>query len=110
MKSINNTSPKGEEVLARIRQVGPFTDGSLTVTSRRCGKPACRCAQEGPIHETALLTWKQGGKTQTLYVPMALREEVLAWVKEGRLLKRLVRQMSKAQRQFLISRRQITSR
>jgi hypothetical protein len=59
--------------------------------------------QEGPLHEVALLTWKEEKRTRTLYVPIELRQEVAKWVQEGKLLKRLVAEVSEAQREFLIS-------
>lgn len=102
------TTPKGWEVLDRIRKIRPFIQASLTVTKKRCGNPGCRCAKEGPIHEVALLTWKEGKRTRTLYVPMELREEVARWVEEGKALKRLIREMSKAQREFLVEKKKST--
>ena len=89
-----STSETGKAVLARIRKIRPFLEGSLTITHKRCGNPKCRCVQEGPIHETALLTWKEGKKTHTLYVPKPLRPEVAQWVEEAKQLKRLVHEMS----------------
>jgi hypothetical protein len=44
--------------------------------------PTGRCAQEGPIHETALLTWKDGTVTRTLHVPRELRAQVREWIQE----------------------------
>lgn len=95
-------SPVGRNILDQVRRVGPFIEASLTVTHKRCGRPQCRCAQEGPIHETALLTWKEKAVTHTLYVPVEMREEVQTWVDNWKLLRRLIRQMSQAQRQFLL--------
>ena len=99
------TSPEGRNILERVRSVGPFIEASLTVTRKRCGRPQCRCAQEGPIHETALLTWKEKTVTHTLYVPVDMREEVQTWVDNWKLLRRLIRQMSQAQREFLLQRK-----
>jgi len=80
-------------------------EGSLTISTKRCGRPTCRCATEGPLHETALLTWKEQQKTCTLHIPIALREEVAAWVAECQRLKALIHTMSAAQRAFLIAQR-----
>lgn len=99
------TTPAGRRVLTRIRAIRPFLEGSLTLTAKRCGRATCRCAREGPLHEVALLTWKEGGRTQTLHVPQALRKEVAAWVAEAKRLHHLRRQMSAAQRAFLRARR-----
>ena len=99
------TSEAGKRILARIRKIKPFVQASLSICRKRCGNPTCRCAPEGPIHETALLTWKEGGRTHTLYVPGELRQEVAKWVEEGKLLKNLIGQMSAAQRELLIRKR-----
>jgi hypothetical protein len=97
-------------LLAAIHEIEFFVEGSLTVTHKRCGNPRCRCATEGPIHETALLTWKEGRKTRTLYVPVDSREEVAQWVAEAKRLKRLMHDVSAAQRRRLQSRRRNTPR
>ena len=99
------TSPAGQRILARLRSIGPFLEGSLTISTKRCGRRTCRCAAEGPIHETALLTWKEQQKTCTLHIPIALRKEVAAWVAECQRLKELIHAMSAAQRAFLITQR-----
>ena len=99
------TSAAGQRVLTRLRTIGPFLEGSLTRSTKRCGRPTCRCATAGPLHETALLTWKEQQKTCTLYIPIAWREEVAAWVAECQRLKALIHVMSAAQRAFLIAHR-----
>lgn len=104
------TTAAGRRLLAQFRTLGPFLEGSLTLTTKRCGRPTCRCVAEGPLHEAALLTWKEAGTTQTLHVPIALREEVAAWVDEGKRLKQLIHAMSAAQRAFLIAQRRAQPR
>jgi len=105
MPSSAQTSAAGQSILAHLRAIGPFLEGSLTVTTKRCGKPTCRCVEAGPLHETAVLTWKEVGTTRTLHVPIALREAVAAWVAEGKRLKQLSHEMAVAQRAFLIAQR-----
>ena len=105
MKRSLATSAAGKRLLTRIHRIQPFLLASFYVTKRRCGRPSCRCVKEGPLHEAALLTWKEGGRTRAIYVPRELRQEVARWVKEGKLLKRLLAQMSQAQREFLVSRK-----
>jgi len=96
---------RGREILASIRKAGTLMEGSLTLTRKRCGNPECRCAQEGPIHPTALLTWKEGRTTHTLYVPVEDREEVAQWVNEGKRIKGLIKALSAEQRELLKKRR-----
>jgi hypothetical protein len=99
------TNERGKRALERLRKIKPFVQASLSLTKKRCGNPRCRCAQEGPLHEVALLTWKKENRTRTLYVPIELRQEVERWVQEGKLLKRLVAEVSQAQREFLTSKK-----
>ena len=100
------TSAAGQRILARLRTIGPFLEGSLTLTTKRCGKATCRCVEAGPVHEAAVLTWKEGGTTRTLHVPIPLRDTVAAWVAEGQRLKALRHAMTVAQRAFLIAQRE----
>src|SRR4030067_70692 len=101
------TNMRGKQALDRIRKIKPFIQASLTITKKRCGNPRCRCAHEGPLHEVALLTWKEETRTRTLYVPVELRQEVERWVQEGKRLKRLVAEVSQAQREFLTSKKKL---
>jgi hypothetical protein len=101
------TNMRGRQALEGIRKIKPFIHASFNITKKRCGNPGCRCAQEGPIHEVALLTWKEEKRTRTLYVPIELRQEVETWVQEGKLLKRLVTEVSQAQRDFLTSKKKL---
>jgi hypothetical protein len=50
------------ERLKRIREVKPFITDALTRITRKCGNPACRCA-DGEKHPAYLLTYKEKGKT-----------------------------------------------
>jgi hypothetical protein len=45
---------------------GLLLRGSLTVLRRRCGNAGCHCATRGELHETPVLSYKQGGKTKML--------------------------------------------
>ncbi len=110
MKSKTNTNAKGKKVLERIQSIGPFLPASMTVTFKKCGNPNCRCAKQGPKHETALLTWKEGNTTKTLHVPRELRADVAKWTAEWKKLKTLIEKMGDAQKQFLKTQRKITKR
>lgn len=105
MEKKSATNAAGRKTLERLAHLGPFLPASLTVTRTRCGNPRCRCAREGPVHETALLTWKEGGITRTLHVPRELRSEVAQWIREWKKLKKLIDEMAVAQRQFLQTRK-----
>jgi len=69
--------------LARLAQTGPFLEGSLCPVRRPgCAKPGWH------------LTFKQQGKTRTVYVPMDLVSEVKTWTRNYKRLKKLTREVS----------------
>lgn len=70
--------------LTRIAQIEPFLEGSLCPVKR----PGC--TQPG-WH----LTFKQKGKTRTVYVPMDLVAEVKSWTQNYQRLKQLIREVSR---------------
>lgn len=82
--------------LARVKKLKatrPVLAASLVVIRKQCGRPGCRC-QRGQKHPGNYLTFKEKGKTRTVYVPLDLIEEVKAWIEEHRRLKRLTQEIS----------------
>lgn len=81
---------------ARIRQLrarGPVLGASLVQIAKQCGRSGCHC-QSGKKHVGIYLTFKEQGKTRTVYVPQELRGEVARWIDEHRRLKRLMKELS----------------
>lgn len=72
-----------EACLRQLAQVGFFVEGSL-----------CKVKRPGRKAASWQLTYKQGGKTKTVYVPLELVPEVQQWVKEYRRLKQLMQRLS----------------
>jgi hypothetical protein len=79
----NRHTLRRQTALRQIAQLGPFLEGSLSAF------PRPGCAQPG-WH----LTFKQRGRTRTLYVPVELVATVKLWTRNYRHLKRLVRQVT----------------
>jgi hypothetical protein len=53
-----------------------MVQGSLVVLYRKCGKKGCRC-ERGEKHGPAYyLSYKEGGVTQMVYIPVLRLEEV----------------------------------
>ncbi len=101
MKTKPQASAEARQLLRELRRVKPFLLGSLTVTHKRCGNPNCACAKKGPLHQTVLLTWKEKKVTQSIYIPIAQRQEVAKWIEEGKRLKQLIQKINELQRQAL---------
>jgi len=55
---------------------GLMLQGSLVALYRKCGKKGCRC-ERGERHGPAYcLSYKEGGVTQMVYIPVSRLEEV----------------------------------
>jgi uncharacterized protein DUF6788 len=80
--------------LKQLSPTGPLLAASLARVNKRCGQPSCACHHGGPLHTAHHLTFKQGGKTRTVYVPQDLLEEVQTWVAEHQRLKTLHQEIS----------------
>jgi hypothetical protein len=82
---------------SRLKQfvpAGPILAASLAQVNKRCGQPSCSCHHGGPLHQAHHLTFSEGGKTRTVYVPQDLLKEVGSWVQEHQRLKTLIREVS----------------
>jgi hypothetical protein len=73
---------------------GPVLAATLSTVDKRCGKPSCACHHGGPLHRAHHVTFRQGDKTRTIYVPQDLLDEVRSWVQEHRRLKALTAEIS----------------
>ena len=81
---------------ARLKKLAaqkPVLSASLVQIAKHCGRAGCRC-QRGEKHVGNYLTFKEKGKTRTVYVPLELVEEVRAWIDEQRRLKQLMKEAS----------------
>ena len=66
--------------LARLGSEQPMLAASLAQIRKRCGRKSCRCHSHGELHTGWHLTYKAQGKTQTVYVPFDLLDDVHAWI------------------------------
>ena len=80
--------------LKQLAPTGPLLAASLAQVNKRCGQPSCSCHHGGPLHPAHHLTFTEGGKTRTVYVPQDLLAEVRRWVQEHQRLKRLIHEIS----------------
>ena len=102
MKSLKRSlEAKRLKPLQRIDTLIPWIEGSLVSTSRFCGKKNCICHQGGPKHPVLYVTWKENGKTVSLYVPRKLEPEVMGWVQNYKKLKETIREVSEIQKQII---------
>jgi Family of unknown function (DUF6788) len=83
-----------ERRLKQLAPTGPVLAASLVLLNKRCGQPSCRCHHGGPLHQAYHITFREGGKTKTAYVPKDLLTEVQEWMQEHRRLKALLREVN----------------
>ena len=88
-------------LLRQIQNLGPWIEGTLVATTRKCGKDNCACHRQGPKHPVLFVTWKEAGKTVSLYIPRHLEAEVKQWTENYKRLKVLIRQISEVQKQMV---------
>ena len=88
-------------LLRQIQNLGPWIEGTLVATARKCGKDNCACHHQGPKHPVLFVTWKEAGKTVSLYIPRHLEAEVKQWTANYKRLKELIRQISEVQKQMV---------
>jgi hypothetical protein len=82
--SQNRHTVRRAAALQKLGLCGPFIEGNLCQFKRPgCAKPGWH------------LTFKQKGKTRTVYVPMDLVAEVKTWTRSYRNLKKLIREVSR---------------
>jgi hypothetical protein len=87
MKTKNTSESRHHRLREAYRrelgQLGVFVEGTLSKVQRAGRKP--------PAWQ---LTFKQAGKTRTVYVPRELVTEVQQWAKEFKRLKQIVRKVT----------------
>ena len=79
--------------LKKLSTSSPVLAASFGTYTHRCGRPSCRCHHGGPLHQGQHLTFKEQGKTRSVYVPKDLLPEVQTWLAEHHRLKRLLQEI-----------------
>jgi hypothetical protein len=79
--------------LKKLPTASPILAASFGTYTHRCGRPSCRCHHGGPLHTGQHLTFKEDGKTRSVYVPKELLPEVRSWLAEHQRLKHLLKEI-----------------
>lgn len=93
-----------KRLLDEINDKRLLLKGSLNKVYRRCGNPNCKCARgekHGPFY---LLTWSEGGKTQSRHIPREKAVQVEEMIANYRQAKRLLDELSRANLELISSR------
>jgi len=102
MRSLRQTlEAKQLKPLRKIATLHPWIEDSIVSTSRSCGKKNCACHHGGAKHPVLYVTWKEKGRTVSLYIPRKIENDVRRWVQNYRKLKELIREVSNIQKQII---------
>ncbi|MDI9505624.1 MAG: hypothetical protein QM271_05885 [Bacillota bacterium] len=80
--------------LRKLGQLGPLLQGTPVRKYRKCAAAGCPCRRGRKMHPFLVISTKVERKTRTLYVPVAMEETALAWVRNFRAARRLVAELS----------------
>ena len=89
------------KLISRISKLNPWIEGTVVNTTRICGKKNCACHRDGPKHPVMHVTWKENGKTVSLYVPKKMEAEVSKWALNYKKLKETIREISNIQKDIV---------
>ncbi len=79
--------------LKKLSSSTPIVAACLCSYTHRCGRSSCRCHHGGPLHTGQHLTFKDSGKTRSVYVPKDMLPEVRTWIARHRRLKELLKEI-----------------
>lgn len=94
---------KARSLRSRMRKIGSMMQGSPVYRRMTCGKPNCRCRKGFP-HTYLCVTYKEGGKTKTIYVNKAMEGEALMLARNYKQHKLLLRELTRLNLEILKSR------
>lgn len=89
---------------SRMRKIGSMMQGSVVYRQMTCGKPNCRCRRGFP-HTYLCVTYKDQGKTKTIYVDKSREAEALLLARNYKQHKLLLRELTGVNLEILKSRR-----
>lgn len=100
-RNIRWLTRRRDALLKRLRQIGPFVNGSLVLIARTCGNSVhCRCSR-GHKHVSTYLSYAVRAKTKMVYIPVDLEKDVRLWSKDYRQLKAWIQEICDLQKEII---------
>jgi len=84
---------KANSLRSQMRSIGQMIKGSIVIRAIKCGKASCKCAR-GAYHRAICITYKEKGKTKTIYVAREQGAEALLMCANYKKMKELLKQLS----------------
>ena len=100
-KSINTLKRQIDVKIKSLGEAGTFMSGSLVQKRWKCAKPDCICNRTGKLHTAYAVTSKVHGKTRSVYVPVAMVDEVKGWVKEYKRIQKVIKEVNALAEQII---------
>jgi len=97
---------KSRSLRSEMRKLGPMIKGSVIFREMKCGKPNCHCARGRP-HLYLCITYKDKGKTKTVYVNKERQARALVWSGNYKKFKQLLKEHSKINHELLKSTKKV---
>lgn len=88
----------------RLGEVEQVLSGSLVEQARRCGKPACRCAEGEPHGPYAYFAPRAAGGGGLRYVPASLAEAVRRYLRRAEQVEAVLAEISAINAELLARR------
>lgn len=98
--SLRELEAKRSALLRQLGRTKPLVEGSLAEIHSECSTKNCRC-HRGEKHRSVRLCRKEKGKSQAIYVPVDLEEEVRRWNEEHKRTKALLKEISSLSEQII---------
>lgn len=95
---------RARSLRSRMRKIGSMMQGSVVYRQMTCGKPNCRCRKGFP-HAYLCVTYKDQGKTKTIYVNKTREGEALILARNYKQHKLLLRELTRVNLEILKSRK-----
>jgi len=80
--------------IAQLASAEWLLRGTLSLRTRRCGKPNCRCASQGEGHTSLYLIQSHDGKLRQICIPKQWEERVRRAVADYQQMQRLIEEVS----------------
>jgi hypothetical protein len=81
-ETIESLEKKREDLYRRLREVGDFRRGIISVLYRKCGKKNCACAKEGHLGHGPLHLWNTTIKGKSYAKSLRLGPEMQKYLEE----------------------------
>jgi len=91
---------KSRYLRSKMRKIGPMIQGTVTLRHIKCGKPNCRCTKGHP-HFICQVTYKEKGKTKTVYVDKKKHAQALFWSRNYKLFKKFLKEHTEVNLELL---------